>query len=50
MFRFLAAGFLTRQLARQLYRLTPNPVARAAGVAVAGLFVTRMLSGKSRRR
>ena len=46
MLRFLASGFLTRKLATRIARLTPNPLLRTVGVAVAGYAVNRMLSKK----
>lgn len=49
MFRFLAAGWLTRRLSRTLGRRIPNPYLRAAAVAGGGVLVTRMLSRRPRR-
>jgi hypothetical protein len=43
MFRFLAAGWLTRRLARPISRLIPNPYLRAAAIAGAGVFASRLL-------
>ena len=44
MLRFLASGFITRKLAGRIARLTPNPLLRTVGVAVAGYAVNRALS------
>ncbi|HUF35927.1 MAG TPA: hypothetical protein VMN37_08255 [Gemmatimonadales bacterium] len=44
MFRFLAAGWLTRRLAGPLGRAIPNPYLRAAAVAGLGVLATRMFS------
>ena len=43
MFRLLAAGWLTRRLARPIGRLIPNPYLRAAAIAGAGVFAARLL-------
>jgi hypothetical protein len=43
MFRFLAASWLTRRLARPLSRVIPNPYLRAAAIAGAGVFAGRLL-------
>ena len=43
MLRLLAAGWLTRRLARPISRLIPNPYLRAAAIAGAGLFAGRLL-------
>jgi len=42
MFRFLAASWLTRRLARPLSRVIPNPYLRAAAIAGAGVFAGRL--------
>ena len=44
MFRFLAAGWLTRRLAGPVSRAIPNPYLRAAAVAGLGVFATRLFS------
>jgi len=43
MFRFLAAGWLTRRLSRPISRLIPNPYLRAAAIAGAGVVASRLL-------
>jgi hypothetical protein len=43
MFRFLAAGWLTRRVAGPISRAIPNPFLRAVAIAGVGLFATRML-------
>jgi len=43
MFRFFAANWLTRRLARPISRAIPNPYLRTAAIAGTGLLVTRML-------
>ncbi len=55
MFRFLAAGWLTKRLARPISRAIPNPYLRAAAIAGAGVFASRLLkvgssSGEPARR
>jgi hypothetical protein len=54
MFRFLAAGWLTRRLAGPLGRIIPNPILRAAAIAGAGVFASRLLkagpAGGARKR
>lgn len=52
MFRLLAAGWLTKRLARPLSRLIPNPFLRAAAIAGAGVFASRLLGagGRAPRR
>lgn len=42
MFRFLAAGWLTRRLSGPLGRMIPNPYLRAAAIAGLGIFATRL--------
>jgi hypothetical protein len=42
MFRMLAAGWLTRRLARPISRVIPNPFLRAAAIAGAGVLATRL--------
>jgi hypothetical protein len=42
MLRFLAAGWLTKRLARPLSRVIPNPYLRAAAIAGAGVFASRL--------
>lgn len=42
MFRFLAAGWLTRRLAGPVSRMIPNPYLRAAALAGLGVFATRV--------
>ena len=49
MFRFLAANWLTRRLARPLSRAIPNPYLRTAAIAGTGLLVTRMLQKRPGR-
>ena len=49
MLRTLATGLLTRKLARGVYRMSPNPIVRAAGMAAAGLAVSRMLRPRPKR-
>ena len=44
MFRFLAAGWLTRRLAGPVSRAIPNPYLRAAAVAGLGVLATRLFS------
>jgi hypothetical protein len=46
MLRFLASGLITRKLADGIARLTPNPLLRTVGVAVAGYAVSRALQKK----
>ena len=43
MFRLLAAGWLTKRLARPISRAIPNPYLRAAAIAGAGVFASRLL-------
>ena len=43
MFRLLAAGWLTRRLAGPISRVIPNPYLRAAAIAGAGVFASRLL-------
>jgi hypothetical protein len=55
MLRLLAAGWLTKRLARPLSRIIPNPILRAAAIAGAGVFASRLLkvgpaAGDDRRR
>ncbi len=55
MFRLLAAGWLTKRLARPISRAIPNPYLRAAAIAGAGVFASRLLkvgssSGQPARR
>jgi hypothetical protein len=56
MFRLLAAGWLTKRLARPISRVIPNPYLRAAAIAGAGVFASRLLKvgpaggGRSPRR
>lgn len=56
MFRLLAAGWLTKRLARPIGRVIPNPFLRAAAIAGAGVFASRLLKvgpagrGRSPRR
>ena len=47
MLRLLAAGWLTRRFAGPISRAIPNPFLRAAAVAGAGVFATRLLQGRS---
>jgi hypothetical protein len=42
MFRFLAAGWLTRRLSGPIGRMIPNPYLRAAAIAGLGIFATRL--------
>lgn len=42
MFRFLAAGWLTRRLSGPISRMIPNPYLRAAAVAGVGVFAARL--------
>ena len=42
MFRMLAAGWLTRRLAGPISRVIPNPFLRAAAIAGAGVFATKL--------
>lgn len=46
MFRFLAAGWLTRRLAGPLGRFIPNPYLRAAAVAGLGVVATRLFQSR----
>jgi hypothetical protein len=43
MFRLLAASWLTNRLVRPLSRVIPNPFLRAAAIAGAGIFASRLL-------
>jgi hypothetical protein len=43
MLRFLAAGWLTKRLTRPISRVIPNPYLRAAAIAGAGVFASRLL-------
>ena len=43
MFRLLAAGWLTKRLARPISRAIPNPYLRAAAIAGAGVFASGLL-------
>ncbi len=47
MFRMLAATWLTRRLAGPLSRAIPNPFLRAAAIAGAGVFATRLFRKNS---
>jgi hypothetical protein len=47
MFRLLAATWLTRRLAGPIGRAIPNPFLRAAAIAGAGVFATRVLRKRS---
>jgi hypothetical protein len=47
MFRLLAAGWLTKRLARPISRAIPNPYLRAAAIAGAGVFASRLLRAGS---
>ena len=49
MLRFLAAGWLTRRLARPISRVIPNPYLRAAAIAGAGVLASRLLKVSPRR-
>jgi hypothetical protein len=49
MLRFLAAGWLTRRLARPISRVIPNPYLRAAAIAGAGVLASRLLKVGPRR-
>jgi len=49
MLRLLTAGWLTRRLAVPLSRAIPNPVLRAAAIAVAGVLVASVLQKKPAR-
>ena len=43
MLRTIATGLLTRKLARGVYRMSPNPIVRAAGTAAMGMAIARMM-------
>ena len=43
MLRFLASNWLLGRLARPISRAIPNPYLRAAAMAGAGVFVTRLM-------
>ena len=49
MLRTIATGLLTRKLARGVYRMSPNPIVRAAGTAAMGMAIARMLRPRSAR-
>lgn len=49
MLRTIAAGLLTRKLARGVYRMSPNPIVRAAGTAAMGMAIARMMRPRSAR-
>jgi hypothetical protein len=49
MLRFLAAGWLTRRLARPISRVIPNPYLSAAAIAGAGVLASRLLKVGPRR-
>lgn len=46
MLRTIATGLLARRLTRGVYRMTPNPIVRAAGMAAAGMLAARLLRPK----
>ena len=47
MFRFLAAGWLTKRLAGPVSRAIPNPYIRAAALAGLGVFATRLFQKRA---
>ena len=47
MFRFLAAGWLTKRLAGPVSRAIPNPYLRAAALAGLGVFATRFFQKRA---
>jgi hypothetical protein len=47
MFRFLAAGWLTKRLSGPVSRAIPNPYLRAAALAGLGLFATRLFQKRA---
>ena len=49
MLRTIATGLLTRKLARGVYRMSPNPIVRAAGTAAMGMAIARMLRPRTAR-
>ena len=49
MLRTIATGLLTRKLARGVYRMSPNPIVRAAGTAAMGMAIARMMRPRSAR-
>ena len=49
MLKTLATGLLTRKLARGMYRVSPNPIVRAAGAAAVGMAISRMMRPKPKR-
>lgn len=48
MLKTLATGLLTRKLARGMYRVSPNPIVRAAGAAAVGMAISRMMRPKAK--
>ncbi len=48
MLRYLASGLLTRNAARRLGRVIPNPFVRTVAIAAAGYAINRLMSGKAR--
>ncbi len=49
MLRYLASGFLTRNLARRVARVIPNPLVRTLAIAATGYAVNRVVMGAGRR-
>ena len=47
MFRFLAAGWLTKRLVGPVSRAIPNPYIRAAALAGLGVFATRLFQKRA---
>ena len=47
MFRFLAAGWLTKRLAGPVSTSIPNPYLRAAALAGLGVFATRFFQKRA---
>jgi hypothetical protein len=49
MLRFLASGFLTRNLARRVARVIPNPLVRTLAIAAVGYGVNRVVMNTGRK-
>jgi hypothetical protein len=50
MFRLLATSWLTKRLAGPIGRVIPNPFLRAAAIAGAGVFASRLFRGGPGKR